>query len=531
VQTTTHHEGDGNRSDADYDRTVRNIQRQFAERFADVPLFTTDTEHTIWNVYLGTFRDGAERQYHNCTACKNFMRRFGTLVAIDEQGRLESVIWPHDEPTLESLRSYVQSARVTGVFRTNETVWGKPETGEWRHYAVTPPAQHVHRNKLYTAGQVRASKTEDYRTVQRALAEFTLEQLEMAVQIITIGDLERNEKVLGPATWLRDLKRAHDAMRHRLQRENIVWRAIATAPAGFCHPRTSMIGTLLDDIVAGKNYDDISRTWTAKMHPLRYQRPQAAPREGAVKRAEEIAERLGIAASLPRRFARLDEIPTVWTPKPAARVAVIGAGPVFGHLLTPPKAPIELKASGRNMTWTTFHRDVLPVAEKIELLAPTIGPYCALVTAVNADAPPLFQWDREGQRNPVSWYFWHGGSSAASFRLTAGTWTPVDAITFMPSMWNGGHEHQGAGVMFVLHGAQETRMSGAALFPETMRSELHEVRSVIEAYSKRADIAGVNEPHVAGIMVQKGNADWSRFIRLRVTSGSLVAQYTLDRWS
>ena len=70
------------------------------------------------------------------------------------------------------------------------------------------------------------------------------------------------------------------------------------------------------------------------------------------------------------------------------------------------------------MTWDKFQRTVLPSAERIEFLAPSHGSYTALVTAANAEAPPILQWDRDGARNPVSWYFWNGGSSASQFGLS-----------------------------------------------------------------------------------------------------------------
>ena len=43
--------------------------------------------------------------------------------------------------------------------------------------------------------------------------------------------------------------------------------------------------------------------------------------------------------------------------------------------------------------------------------------------------------------------------------------------------------------------------AGCALFPEIIRSELHGVRSVIEAYSKRNGISGYSDASACGIWV------------------------------
>jgi hypothetical protein len=184
----------------------------------------------------------------------------------------------------------------------------------------------------------------------------------------------------------------------------------------------------------------------------------------------------------------------------------------------------------QTMTWDKFRRTVLPYAERLQFLAPGHGSYTALVTAVNADAPPILQWDREDRRNPVSWYFWNGGSTAASFGLRGGTYVEVEAVALKPSMWGDEteNEHQGKGVVFVLAGARESKMAGAALFPENLKAEFHGIRSVMEAYSRSAAIEGLKEPHVAGIMMTTGPEGWDADVR--AWSGGRSTGYRLDRW-
>jgi hypothetical protein len=372
-----------------------------------------------------------------------------------------------------------------------------------------------------------AEKREDFKTLRRALGEFTARDLETAVRLLRSEALYRGEKLLGQAEWLLDLKRNAIVGAKGARSRNLVWRAVASAPAGFCHPRSSMIGTLLEDIAAGMSFEEVSRRFKEKMHPLAYQRPQAAPAAGTIATAEKIIQQLGAAGSLARRFARLEEIPTIWKPKPVP----FGRGygdTVFSHLK--PKGAdgkLHLRAPAQKMTWEKFQRTVLPTADRMELKAPYQGSYTALVTAVNPEAPPILQWDTEAQRNPVSWYFWHGGASAASFGLVAGAFVPVTAVTLKPSMWNDSYRHHGRGVMFVLDGARETRCAGNALFPEILKAEFHGIRSVLEAYSRTAKIEGLHEPHVAGVMLSQG-AKWD--VVVRVWSGGTSLDYCLDRW-
>ena len=102
------------------------------------------------------------------------------------------------------------------------------------------------------------------------------------------------------------------------------------------------------------------------------------------------------------------------------------------------------------------------------------------------------------------------------------------AVTLKPSMWGGGHEHQGAGVMFVIAEARESRIAGAALFPEILKAEFHGIRSVLEAYSRGASIEGMKEPHAAGVMLTKDDKSWNATVRVWSAGRSL--DYRLDRW-
>ena len=66
------------------------------------------------------------------------------------------------------------------------------------------------------------------------------------------------------------------------------------------------------------------------------------------------------------------------------------------------------------------------------------------------------------------------------------------------------------------------------LFPEILKSELHAVRSTIEAYSKSAKLGGYEEASACGLRLQMGE---TASIKLRVTDGAgVVTSVTIDRW-
>src|SRR5204862_264880 len=88
------------------------------------------------------------------------------------------------------------------------------------------------------------------------------------------------------------------------------------------------------------------------------------------------------------------------------------------------------------MTWVKFRATVLPTAEAIDLYVPSRrGSFIALTTAADGDAPPILKWDRPGERNPVAWYVYPGGSPATSWGLTGEAWTPLTALVPLPTLW------------------------------------------------------------------------------------------------
>ncbi|MBK9944317.1 MAG: hypothetical protein IPP13_22175 [Kouleothrix sp.] len=521
--------------DTDYETLLANLQRRVDA--LQGPLFTVHRPG-LYDIFLAHLPDD-QVQYNTCSACRQFVRRYGNLVTIAEDGTIQSALWHEDDAPgiykepVTTLRLLVENAPVDGVFYDKATAWGQPVTGPWRHLAAQPPAALVFTRATQTPNQAWAEKAEDYRTLCRALADFTPEMLQTAVTLLRSESLYRSEKVLGVAEWLQQLHARRADTKHQILRDTLTWRAVATAPAGYCHPRSSMIGTLLDDIAAGMPYDDIAGRFKAKMHPLQYQRPQAAPKAGNIAQAEKVVAQLDAAGALARRFARVEEIQALWRPTPPRRPAAGAADGVFSHLLPAAKQPAGVSIPPTTITWVKFRDTVLSQAERIECkIVHGHNTYAALVTAADPNAPPILQWDREEQRNPFSWYLYHNGSPGSAWNLHEGSWVSVTAVALQPNLW--GEQplnHQGQGVLFVLEGARDMRpaSAGAGLFPECLKAEFHGVRATIEAYSKRATIADAEQASACGLILQKSNAvAWNAHVRVAM-AGSTV-EYQIDRW-
>lgn len=524
------------------------------------PVFVTDADpDALWRLYLSSL-PWQEQQHHDCRTCRDFVRRYGGLVIIDpDDGSTASLVWAptgtmYDEAHRALARAVRRSA-VTGVHVSSDTVWGTAVTvahprskhpgARWEHVHLVPPAAMVHRDRLKTAGQAMAEKRGDWEVLGRAFVDFSAETVATALTIVEAEALYRGEKVAGPLRWFAELIDDRRGVRSAAARQNLAWLAVAQAPAGFSHVRSSMVGSLLEDVAAGLPLEVVKRRFAEKMSPLQYQRPQAPPAAGNLARAEKVVAELATAGALRRRHARLDDLSPIWRPVAPLHGRGPVVGPVFGHL-TPRSAapPPAVTVPAGAITWRKFLRVVLPDAEAIEALVPN-GRVNALahVTACDPHAPPILQWDPrpDGTRCPVSWYVYQGGRSPGQWCLRPGEWARVTAVALLPFMRDPDHEdsHHGAGAVLVLEGCRDRdadgvlgRMGGGAglaLFPEILKSEYREIRSSIEAFSRAGRLEGAAEASACGLDLRRGQT-WNQRVRVTSLGGARRIEYVLDRW-
>lgn len=520
-------------SEAGCDEFLSQIREGFNNRIRNhgSVLFTTDATG-LFDLFLKKLGSDVLRQHYNCNACRKFIETYGGLVTIDCFGNTYSAMWYFDakgiyQAPVAALCSRVMHAPVTGVFLSKELIWGTPISGGWTHMAVSPPSSMIHRDLLLTPGQAMAGKLEDFRMLQRALEDFPASLVQKALPLLESESLYRSEKVLGVAKWFYDLHLAVAGHSGDV-RNNLVWKAVATAPAGFCHIRTTMIGTLLEDLASGMPITTVASRFKFKMDPLQYQRPTAPPKAGNIDRANEIFDKLGLAPALERRYATVEDVKKhlLWQPKAKNPNSAGRHARTFDHLRNDheDKAPDYVPTQA--ITWEKFARTVLPQAEAIYYKVPNFGSFVAMVTAGDPDAPPILQWDNEINRNPVSWYVYPNGSSASQWGLVPYEYVKVTGICLFPHQWNGGKfNNHPKGTIAILEGARDSRHTGLVLFPEVLKSELHSVRSVIEAHSNSKTLAGKDWPNLAsGLDLRK----WGQVLRVKTSSGFI--DYKIDRW-
>ena len=514
-----------------YGQFLRSIQTNY-NLYQDAVLFSTDVTN-LWVLFLENI-PMQYRQFYNCHCCRRFIQRYGGLCIVTGYGELQPVMWdllttpPLFKVAVSAMIAAIKDSRIVAPFVDSAATWGEPVTGKWKHFSVR--GTQVHKDRHTSVHQWTMNKIHNYENMTNTLEKFKPETIHTASSLALSGQLQRSEKIKGQLAFLTKLKgiRTRYGTDSR-KTENLIWKDIAGAPDGLCHINGSVLGTLMENIEAGDTEKAV-KAFNDQMSPDQYQRPTAVPKAGNIAAAEKLFSDRGYELSLYRRYCAFHEISNHLMWQPDADEYTRGKTGIFAHLYQKPEPQHQL-GKQVSITWAKFQRDVLPQAIEILFNASldmTRLPMASLLTAAYHDAPPILQWDFEDARNPVSWYTYLNGSRPGDFNLYIGP-NKVIGITKLPCMWGKPMPHQGDGVLLIVKDAYDTRYgcSSIGLFPEILRSELREVRSTIEAYSKTKTLEKTTH-QTAGIMLQAGfNGKYPVTV---ISRGSLVTNYVIDRW-
>lgn len=526
-----------NKHTDDFVKLSEMVYESFKRRITDTntPLFRTSAK--LWNLYLDnlnvsdTPEGAALRQESNCSCCHDFIKEFGGLVTIDHTGKTTSAVWDDiDVPdfykeSVGLMKLATEMSLVTGVYLSDRPDRGTRWDGKFNHFYITVPpisidtsASGMTRGALYSEYEMRFSM------VNRYLKNTSIDVVDNIMAMLDSGHLPMSFKFKDRAAWLRKLAvKTPVATSDFKLRQHLIWKAIQEAPKAFTHVNSGVIGLLTKRIGEGWDFKQILPEYNKVTDPKNYQRPKAPPKTGVIDRAEVIFKEQNLEPSLARRGAKFSEIPLIWSPK--AKDAVSTGEGVFGHLReeAQEKKPNQLKLPTITMSLRTFVETIATRAEKMEIyLPPGKGLYIWLTAAVNADAPLLFKWN-----HPFSWLCMDGATSG-HLGLPPGA-VPVKGITRLPSRWDDDADkfaYTGDGLIFLFDAPRCPTTHTLGLFPEFLRNDLHEVRSVIEAHSNRGRLQHSDEGHFAGWDARQGNCT----TLLNVTIDGREQEYFIDRW-
>lgn len=375
----------------------------------------------LWNLYLDSFPAGTNPVYRvrrefDCSCCRHFIKTMGGVVAIN--GNEIETIWDFDttspecyQPVVDALSAYVKSKPIKDVFLTHEPTVGTARSYErdengykvltWDHFFVNTP------RCAYTTGDINTETArirDDRNVFLRSMKELTVEATETVLELIAQNSLYRGaewkDKLAKLLTYQKDYAKMNPE-----QQSLRSWQTVIGMDPAISRIRNTSIGTLLIDLSEGKDVNTAVTSYERVVAPANYKRPKAIFTKRMLEDAKKTVTELGYMDSLPRRFARLDDISVnniLFANRDAvSRMNGAAADPFAAmeqQVAIDPKRFSHVEEIGIDK----FISDVLPIAKELELFMENrfSKNMVSLTAPVNQDAKTMFKWD-----NAFAWAY------------------------------------------------------------------------------------------------------------------------------
>lgn len=374
----------------------------------------------LWEQYLKAFPPGTnpvfkKRAEHDCSCCRQFIKRAGTVLTVDAAGALRS-IWemaareaPHPyDMVAAALHDVVVGAGIVDLYRVSQKENGfgavkthslDKETQEaqtWEHFFTGDVSK---RFKADSPDQARG----DYRTTvqvfERGLSELSPEAVATVLSLIEANNLYRGEEHKGALTQFQAAQQAFLAKKPGRERSVFAWTNAHGPASRF---RNTVIGTLVQDLSEGRDVESAVSSFEQKVAPTNYKRTSAVITPGMVKKAMETISELGLEPALERRFAVIGDISVrdvLWVDgsvKPAMKGGIEDA--LMQHATASSVVSTEAdEKRAEVIKLDDFVKRILPEATSMEVLfkGSHLGNLMSLTAPVSSEPKQLFRWGND----------------------------------------------------------------------------------------------------------------------------------------
>jgi hypothetical protein len=428
------------------------LQEHVTEMISDVSLlFTIEVDRdALYNLYLDSFPKEAngvfrERRIHDCSACRHFIKTFGNVVKIKNQK--VTTIWDFDvgdneySPVLLALSNRLHSSYVSNIFVTDQRSFGLEHNIEhdetnatrditWHHFYYKLPKKFI-TTRSDTLETIKGEYRDTVAVFQRSLDEITEDAISTVLELISQGSLYRGEEFQELVSKFLDYKKEYENIPFE-ERELYYWEKVNDAGKHIGRIRNHAIGTLLLNISEAEDLDSAVRKYEAIMAPSNYKRPKAIYTKKMIANAQEEIEKLGLSASLERRYAKLEDITVnnvIFSNKDAVKKM---AGSVFERLAE--SVPVSPKTFTKveEIPIDAFIKDVIPSIDSMEILfeGRHSGNLVSLIAPENEESKSFFKWN-----NGFSWAYAGNMTDSMKERVKAAGGN-VEGVLRFSIQWN-----------------------------------------------------------------------------------------------
>lgn len=412
---------------------ARLVADSFQELTKNAVVFVADLDgDELWAKYLAAFPEGSNpifktRTEHDCSCCKQFVRRAGCVVTISEGGKVRTV-WDRASERAEGpyavvaaeLRKAVSSVGIRDIFRVgqNETSFGAQvsrsldkETQKalsWNHF-YTGEIPRNFRSALPDTD--RGNYRTTVQVFERGLIELMVDAVDTTISLIDSNALYRGAEHRRAVVEFQKMQRAFLAFDYPSDRSLYVWANASHPAARF---RNTVIGTLVQDLSEGKDLEQAVKSFESKVAPTNYKRTTALITPGMVKKAMQTIEELGLEPALERRFAVIGDVSVndvLWVDGTARSLMKGGIGDVLMQHAQQAVTTGRAQGGAEEIALEHFMTKILPETQAMEvfLTGEHLGNLMVLTAPVHPEPKQLFRWT-----NDFAWSY--GGNVADSIK-------------------------------------------------------------------------------------------------------------------
>lgn len=462
----------------------KKIQAKFSEISRTGKLFRTELSgQQVWDLYLGSFskednpifRDPSSTA-HNCNHCKNFIRRYGNIVSVDENYGITTmfdvVVSDEFKNTVKVLSEAIKKAKITEVFfetfnelkslpyescdkrqtkyqlgvSSNVKRYTKEESDK---FGVVEPDEirtfnHMHlfldQEFVDMSGNSVESLMGNFRDAknvfQRAMETISLDTLRLVKDLINQGSLLDGATHLYKIDQIIPLKEEYDSLPIG-KRDNWCWVKSFKLP--FAKFKNELIGVLCSELSEGEELNKACQSWNKRVDPANYMKVTAPITKKQIDEAKQFVEENGYTESFNRRFATIDDIKVSEILHSNVGEGKIKSVSIFDSVKSTSTRHKRNEFEGvEDVTIDKFMNDILPTCSSVEAFFSNIhqGNLVSLTTSSeNGKSKPMFKWS-----NNYSWTF-NGNLAGKSqikeaVKLAGGR---VDGVLRFSMIWNDGN--------------------------------------------------------------------------------------------
>lgn len=459
---------------------VKLMQAQFDKMCATGKLFRSSvTGQQVWDLYIGAFdkkhnpifRD-PQSTTHNCNLCNNFVRRYGNVVAIDDDFKIVTIfdVIPPEEyvKSLAAISSALRKAPVSDVFfetfnelnslpyescsKTNSLFklgidknvkrYTKEEAEKFgvvfpneirtfNHFHLYLPKQFVDMGSK-SIESIMADYRDAKNVFQRAMQEISIDTLNLVRDLINQGSLLDGTTHLHKVEAIITKKLLYDELSPS-ERDNWLW--INSYKFQFAKFKNELIGVLCSELAEGKELNEACQTWNKRVDPANYMKAVAPITKKQIEEAQKFVEENGYSESFNRRFANIDDIKVSEILHSNVGDGKLKAVSIFDGVKSTSTRHKRSEFDGvEEVNIDKFMKDILPTCTSVEafLTSKQEGNLVSLTTANIKDSKPIFKWS-----NNYSWTF--NGNLAGKSQIKEAVKTAggkVDGVLRFSISWN-----------------------------------------------------------------------------------------------